>query len=74
MDKTRQQAEHEDLPARGAAVKMSDRPGVPMKRTPHDPLTPATHWREPERMRNVPVVPDRMPGMVALQTQSRSTT
>ncbi len=60
MDKTRQQADHKDRPARGADLKMSDRPGVPMERTTNDPLTPATHWREPERMRNVPGVTRRM--------------
>ena len=55
MDRTRQHTN-----ARGADIKMSDRPGVPMERASHDPLTPATHWREPERMRNDPLVTRRM--------------
>jgi hypothetical protein len=55
MDKIRMQSN-----ARGADLKMSDRPGVPMERAEHRPLTPATHWREPERMRNDPSVTRRM--------------
>jgi hypothetical protein len=55
MDKNRMQSN-----VRGADLKMSDRPGVPMERADHGPLTPATHWREPERMRNDPSVTRRM--------------
>lgn len=60
MDKNRQRMDHKDRSAHGADASMSDRPGVPMERPSRDPLTPATHWHEPERMRNVPGVTRRV--------------
>lgn len=60
MEKNRQRMEHHDRPVKGADAAMSERPGVPMEKPSHEPLTPATRWREPERMRNVPAVTRRM--------------
>lgn len=59
MDKNRQRLDH-NRPAHGADLAMSDRPGVPMEKATHEPLTPTTHWKEPERMRPVPGVTRRM--------------
>ena len=60
MDKNWQRADHKGKAVHGADAALSERPGVPMERVPPEPLTPATHWREPERMRNDPRVTRRM--------------
>ena len=48
-DKHRQASEHTDRPVRGADLRQSERPGVPMEHSPR-PLTPTAHWDEPPRM------------------------
>jgi hypothetical protein len=60
MDKNRQRLDHKDRPVQGANGAMNEPPGVPLERPSRDPLTPATHWREPERMRDVAGVTRRM--------------
>jgi hypothetical protein len=49
-DRQHQRHEHTDRPVVGADLSLSERPGVPMERTPQQPLTPTTP-DQVERMR-----------------------
>jgi len=49
-DRQHQRHEHTDRPVVGADLSLSERPGVPMERSPQQPLTPTTPAHV-ERMR-----------------------